>query len=221
MAFGVQARRQMPWWGPVAFTLGAGLLVGLAMAFLDRPFATFAHDVLKRPLWAVWVPKLAHLPPPLAVLGLVAGGVVWFGQRRLTPAWRTVMLACGATIIATICVILLKVACGRMWPETWVDNNPSYIQNHVFGFVPFHKGAGFESFPSGHMTRITAPFAVLWVRVPRWRVAWVAVPLLVMAGLLVSDFHWISDCIAGIWLGSACAWVVLAALEGAEARARF
>jgi len=212
MVFEVQARQQQRWWAPVAFTLAAVLLAGLAMAFVDRPFATFAHDVLKRPEWAVLVPKLSHAPAPLAVLGLVATSVVWFGQRRLTPAWRTVLLASAATVIATLCVIMLKVACGRMWPETWVGNNPSFIQNHVFGFLPFHRGAGFESFPSGHMTRITAPFAVLWVRLPRWRAAWAAVPLLVMAGLLASDFHWISDCIAGIWLGSASAWMVLVAL---------
>jgi membrane-associated phospholipid phosphatase len=90
-----------------------------------------------------------------------------------------------------------------------VDNNPSWIRNHAFGFRPFHGGPGYASFPSGHTTRITAPFAVLWQHLPRFRLLWALPTLLVMIGLLAADFHWLSDCLAGIWLGAACAWVVL------------
>jgi len=212
MVVELRARPSAPWWVPVAFTLVAVLLVGLCMAFVDRPWASFAHDVLRRPAWAEFLPKLAHVPAPLAVLGLVGCAASYLRHGPLSRAWRTVLLACTATVIATVCVILLKMVCGRMWPETWIDNNPSFIRDHAFGFLPFHRGPGFESFPSGHMTRITAPFAVMWARLPRLRPAWVLVPGLVMIGLLVSDFHWISDCIAGIWLGSASAWVVLLAL---------
>ena len=115
------------------------------------------------------------------------------GRRGLSSAWRTVLIVSVATVLATAAVIALKYAFGRLWPETWIENNPSWISNHEFGFRPFHGGAGYESFPSGHTARITAPFAVLWQRLPRYRVVWVLAPLLVMAGLLAADFHLIHN----------------------------
>jgi membrane-associated phospholipid phosphatase len=120
-----------------------------------------------------------------------------------------VLAAACATLLAIAVVFVLKYAFGRMWPDTWVENNPSWIRNHDFGFMPFHGGPGYASFPSGHTTRITAPFAVLWQRMPRFRLLWVVPPLLVVIGLLAANFHFLSDCLAGIWLGAACAWAVL------------
>jgi membrane-associated phospholipid phosphatase len=197
------------WWVPVAWTLAACALVGLAMAFADRPIANFSHDDLHRPGWASLLTKMAVLPFPLAVVGTLVACMMWFAEGRLLPAWRTLLAASCATLLATAALLALKYACGRMWPDTWVDNNPSWIRNHAFGFMPFHGGPGYASFPSGHTTRITAPFAVLWQHVPRFRLLWALPTLLVMIGLLAADFHWLSDCLAGIWLGAACAWVVL------------
>jgi membrane-associated phospholipid phosphatase len=209
MVVELRARPAGRWWLPAAWTLVAVVLVGLAMAFVDRPIATYSHDVLHRPGWAEWLTKLATLPAPAAVIGLLAASLTWLLERRLTPAWRLVLAASCATLLATIVLLALKYAFGRTWPDTWIDNNPSWIRNHAFGFVPFHGGPGYASFPSGHTTRMTAPFAVLWQRLPRWRLLWVLPTLLVMIGLLVCDFHWFSDCLAGIWLGAASAWVVL------------
>ena len=55
------------------------------------------------------------------------------------------------------------------------------------------------------MTMITAPFAVLWQRARRWRWLW-AVPVLAVAiGLFGADYHFVSDILAGFYLGAACA----------------
>jgi len=197
---------------PAAWTLASFVLVGLAMAFADRPLANFSHDVLHRPDWAPVLTKLSVPPAPMtvmAVVGLLAVGATWSMERRLTAGWRTVLAAACATLLAIAVVFVLKYAFGRMWPDTWVENNPSWIRNHAFGFMPFHGGPGYASFPSGHTTRITAPFAVLWQRMPRFRLLWVVPPLLVVIGLLAANFHFLSDCLAGIWLGAACAWAVL------------
>ena len=209
MVVELRARPSTGTWVPVVWTLVALLLVGLAIDFADRPVADFAHAVLRRPGWASLLTKLALLPFPLAAVGVLVAGLMWLVERRLSAMLRIVFSASLATLLATAAVLALKYACGRMWPDTWVDNNPSWIRNHTFGFVPFHGGPGYASFPSGHTTRITAPFAVLWQYVPRLRVLWALPTLLVMAGLLAADFHWLSDCLAGIWLGAACAWVVL------------
>jgi len=212
MVVELRARPSTGSWMKAAWTLATFALVALAMAFADRPIASYAHDALHRPGWAVILTKIAIPAAPLivmALVGLLAVGATWMIDRRLTQGWRTVLAAACATLFAIFAVFALKQVFGRMWPETWVDNNPSWIRDHKFGFLPFHGGPGYESFPSGHTTRITAPFAVLWQRLPRFRLLWVLPPLLVMAGLLAADFHWLSDCLAGIWLGAACAWVVL------------
>jgi hypothetical protein len=53
-------------------------------------------------------------------------------------------------IVAETIKSQLKFACGRLWPETWVANNPSFIHDGAYGFNLFHGGAGYASFPSGH-----------------------------------------------------------------------
>jgi membrane-associated phospholipid phosphatase len=188
--------------------LGAAA-IGVSIAFVDRPAAVFSHDLLHRPPAAVWLTYLAEVPDKLALLLLLAVGVwrLWMG--RLSALWRTLLAVALATLLATFCVILLKWGFGRLWPETWVDNNPSWIRDHKFGFFPFHGGAGYRSFPSGHMARVTAPCAVVGMRYPAWRALCALPPLLVMAGLLGADFHFVSDCIAGLMLGWGCAWIVV------------
>ncbi len=185
----------------------AGVL--LCMAFVDRPFATFSHDVIRRPPWCGWLTHVADAAAPFGGAVLIAAGLWRLTGRRLDRDWRTALAAGLATLLALLAVMLLKYACGRYWPETWYHNNPSWIGTHDFGFLPFHGGAGYASFPSGHTARITAPFAVLWHRLPDWRMLWWLPTTLVAAGLLGADFHFVSDCIAGAWLGGACAMVVL------------
>ncbi len=69
---------------------------------------------------------------------------------------------------------------GRTWPETWIDNNPSFIRDGAYGFHWFHGGGGYKSFPSGHMAATCAVLAVLWICYPRFK------PLYLLAGLAVA-----------------------------------
>lgn len=193
------------WWGALALWLA---LIGLAFLFADRPFATFSHDTLAKPRWGVWLTWLADTPYLLA-LGVWPAALLWrLIGGRLGTAWRIAMRAGAATVLAILLAVLLKTLAGRTWPETWVNNNPSWIRDHVFGFAPLHGGLGWRSFPSGHMARIAAPFAVLGRRVPRLGWVCVLVPALVAAGLLASDYHFVSDCLAGALLGTLVGVVV-------------
>jgi membrane-associated phospholipid phosphatase len=103
----------------------------------------------------------------------------------------------------------LKIAFGRTWPETWVDSNPSYINDGKYGFFPFHGGPGYASFPSGHMTAAAAVMTVAWFMLPRGRVAWAIVMVLSAAGLVAMNYHFVSDVIAGFFLGSGVAVMVV------------
>jgi membrane-associated phospholipid phosphatase len=193
--------------------LCCAVLVGVCIAFVDRPVADFVHATFHRPEWAKALTQLAVVPDPLAFLALLVIGVMYL-MRRGNPRTRHIVLATAlATILATMLVIVLKYCFGRLWPDTWVDNNPSWIVNHAYGFQFFHGGRGYESFPSGHTTRITAPFAVFWQLLPRYRVLWALPTLAVAAGLLICNFHFVSDCIAGAYLGAAAAAVIVTLLE--------
>lgn len=194
-----------PWRRLSGALLSCAVLVGLAVAFVDRPTSTWAHTTLREMAVFPWLTHLADFTLPVSAVVLAAAGigVLWGWQP---PAWFKTLLACSlATVIAFVIKDQLKFACGRLWPETWTNHNPSWIGNGAYGFFPFHGGEGWESFPSGHTTRITAFMAVLWLRVPRLRWLWVTVALLVALGLVGADYHFVGDIIAGAYLGAACA----------------
>ena len=194
--------------------LGAALaclaLTGLAVAFVDLPAATWSHAHLRGIAIFPWLTHLVDPLVPAAVLALAVAAAGVASGRPLAP-WLRVLVACGLSlVIAVVVKDQLKFACGRLWPETWTHGNPSWVANGAHGFFPFHGGEGWESFPSGHMTRITAAMAVLWLRVPRGRWLWGAGVGLVAAGLFGANYHFIGDMIAGMGIGAGCAAGVVA-----------
>jgi len=191
---------------------GAGaLVVLLSILFVDDGLATWSHDVLHRPAWAITLTLIGSVQVTEggAALIFVAAGAWWAAGRRFGAGWRTALAAAFATILALMLADVAKNLFGRTWPETWVHNNPSWISNHVSGFHPFAGGQAYGSFPSGHTARITAPFAVLWHRVPRLRVVWAVPTVLVTVGMIGADYHFLGDCLGGAYLAVACAAVVL------------
>lgn len=192
--------------GRAILWLGACVLaVALAVAFLDRPWASYAALHHEWRAWAKPLTWIANPVEPLSGLGLVAYAFLAYGKPARSRAWDIVLACSVAGLLALVSVIVLKNLAGRTWPETWVENNPSWVRDHVFAFVPLHGGRGYGSFPSGHSARIMAPFAVLWHTVPRLRAVWALPPALVVTGLLACNFHWISDCLAGLFVGFAAA----------------
>jgi membrane-associated phospholipid phosphatase len=185
--------------------LSAIVLIGLSIAFVDRPASTWAHGKLRHRAVSIGLTWIVDPVLPATIVGLAAAGVAAvFGWRP--QAGGKILITCGlATVMAFVMKEQLKFVFGRTWPETWTDNNPSWIGNGTYGFHFFHGGEGWTSFPSGHTTMITAPMAVLWQRVRRWRWLWAVPVLAIAAGLFGADYHFISDMMAGVYLGIACA----------------
>jgi membrane-associated phospholipid phosphatase len=114
----------------------------------------------------------------------------------------------GASLaVATVLKDELKFAFGRTWPETWIRNNPSFIRDGVYEFFPFHGGPGYTSFPSGHAATICTVMTVLWICYPRWRPLYGLCMLAVAVGLVGANFHFLSDVIAGSYLGISAGWL--------------
>jgi membrane-associated phospholipid phosphatase len=141
---------------------------------VDQPIVFFVHQIVVDKTIFVW---LQRLPVVFLLLSLIV--LAWCGLwaliNRPFSRLQSVGLACGISFIATNFVTnQFKYAFGRTWPDTWIENNPSLIQNGVFGFNPFHGGSGFASFPSGHVAAICAVMTVLWWSYPSLRPIYVA-----------------------------------------------
>lgn len=177
----------------------------LAIAFLDRPLASFAFQNFhnsRGPFVAA-----THLVDGLelaAMFGLAWTAWVLGCDRDLSPRGLIALRATLALLLAIGVKELLKYAFGRTWPETWTCGNPSFIRDGAFGFTPFHGGAGWGSFPSGHETLVCAVAGCLWVLTPSLRPLCVVAVLAVAIGLLGADYHWFSDVLAGGLVG----WMV-------------
>src|SRR3954469_2684445 len=94
---------------------------------VDRPVAFFVHQHqiprVEEFRWLTEPPPLVQSWSPLVILALVI--------RRAFGAWRrwqhVLFLACVSLIVADQFRVSLGDLCGRYWPETWHDNNPSLI----------------------------------------------------------------------------------------------
>jgi membrane-associated phospholipid phosphatase len=89
----------------------------------------------------------------------------------------------------------LKFAFGRANPRTWLESRMSDK------FHWFQTGEHYESFPSGHMLVFAALFTALWLFYPRYRSIFAGLALLLAAALVATDYHFMSDVIAGAYLG--------------------
>lgn len=202
--------------GVLRSALICGVLVGFSIAFADRPLATWSHAHLHGMFLFVWMTRIVEPVPDLALAGLAGYAIARLAGWRPGPVGQTLLAFCLATLLALALKDRIKYLCGRTWPETWTGANPSWIADGIFAWEPFHPGEGWRSFPSGHTTLIAAPMSVLWCRLRLHRARWlVPVPvILVAAGLIGADYHWLSDVIAGAFLGTAAGLGTIALLRG-------
>lgn len=191
--------------------LGAGAGVAIALCFwlVDRPVASLAHEVLL-PHRGVF-DTFTHIVDPLPVIAwLICAGYVLLALGGVLPGPRG-RLALRLAIALLVAVFLkdgLKGITGRSWPETWTNDNLSYIRDGIYGFFPWRGFNGtreFQAFPSGHLTVISVTVVGLALAFPRWK--WLAaVPIVLVAvGMIGSNYHWVSDLIGGGALGAAVA----------------
>jgi membrane-associated phospholipid phosphatase len=188
-------------WKTLAAVFLCAVIVTLCYLFIDRPVAFFVHDhrwsddsVLK---WLTYPPPILQAWTPVVLVALMVRRV--YGPFR---RWElAVLAACLSILIADQFRESLAYAFGRYWPETWIDDNPSLIQNGAYGFHPFHGGSADGSFPSGHMARALAIAATVWIVYPRWRWACALASLAVAIGLVGMNYHFVGDVIAGGFVG--------------------
>jgi membrane-associated phospholipid phosphatase len=191
----------------VSFLLCAALVV-FCYFLVDPAFAFWAdRENLRRFVGFEYATHLVDVIIWLSVLYYVFFACTY---ARNTAMRRPLLDIANSVTIAVFLKDALKYVFGRYWPATWVNQNPSLLHDHAYGFHPFHAGVAYQSFPSGHTTVALAAMTALWLGFPRWRWLAVLVSVLVVSGLLAEDYHFVGDCVAGAWLGATVARYVTA-----------
>jgi membrane-associated phospholipid phosphatase len=178
------------------------LAVVVSYFWVDRSVALYVHDHQIEKIevfeWLTYPPPLFQTWSPLVLAMLMV-------RRAAGPfnRWQqSLVVACLSLIVADEFRTSLGDLCGRYWPETWFDDNPSLIGSGTYGFHPFQRGDDIGSFPSGHATRILGFATVWWFAMPRGRAAWILVCLPMLVSLVAMNYHFVSDVIAGSTLGA-------------------
>jgi membrane-associated phospholipid phosphatase len=148
--------------------------------------------------WLTYPPPVVQTWSPL-VLVLLAIRRAWGPW----PRWQKVLfVSCASLIVADQFRTSLGDLCGRYWPETWFDHNPSLIGDGTYGFHPLARGDDVGSFPSGHAARILAFAGVWWIAIPRSRWLWLLACPPLLASLVLMNYHFVGDVVAGCVLGA-------------------
>lgn len=182
----------------LAFAAKAVTVV-LCVAYVDRPVAHFFHQHLRRSASWIWIDCILaplNLVVPLALLSL-AGCGIWAKSGHSPRSWtRTPVLCSWATVWAALATESFKHILGRGSPD------PLFVQDHLYGFRFLDGGSHWHSFPSGTAAISTAILVVLWILQPRWRTVGAAIVALLCITVVVTNYHWVGDVIAGVFLGT-------------------
>jgi membrane-associated phospholipid phosphatase len=184
----------------------AAIVVVVCIAYVDRSTAEFFEGHLRHTAAWVWIARALapiDLAMVTALLFLLACGAWTLSGRALAQWTQAPLLCCWAAMWATAAEIIFKRIFGRAWPD------PTYVQGHLYGFHLLHGGPNWESFPSGTAAVSCAIAAVVWIVRPRRRLIAVLIAVLLCVAVVVTNYHWVSDVVAGAFLGVSIGWMTV------------
>lgn len=178
------------------------LLILLSYFYADREVSTFVYEnhipQFTLLLYFTYIAKLFYILAPVLIVGIAIRGVL---IKHLGDIQRGLLAMAVTLLVASQVKQALKVVFSRYWPQTWVNDNPSWIENGAYGFHWFCSGKWYESFPSGHTTAAFVVAVMAWHLFPKYRWSVLFLCTLVPVGLMGMNYHFLSDCIAGVYLG--------------------
>jgi membrane-associated phospholipid phosphatase len=133
---------------------------------------------------------------------LIAGLAIARMLRGTLPEFaKALFVACCASLSAFVANdYVLKLIFGRQNPSMLSHGVPSHMFN-------FFQGDRYSSFPSGHMVMATA-FAIAMIRLqPRTLPVLFILLCIGAVTLIVGDWHFIGDTIAGAFVGGTAGFV--------------
>lgn len=186
------------------------IMVSLCIWFIDQPIALYVHN--NHPLHALIHTLLGtitgsanannHIPDFLMPMTVIITILSWVGYWIRTyyghfDRHTYFFKMAGVTVpLAFLSKSITKFVFGRINTRVWVVD-PTQSRN-------FHwlEGLGnYHGFPSGHMAVLTPVFIALWHFYPGLRILWMTALLSLASALVLTDYHFVSDVIAGAYLG--------------------
>jgi membrane-associated phospholipid phosphatase len=186
------------------------VLMILSMLFLDQPVALYVYhsDPIRTVIHTLLTTLTGstnsnnEIPDFLTPMTLVITIVSWAGYwirvhrghfDRHTYFFKMV----GTTVpFAFLAKSITKFVFGRIDTRVWVIDPTQSRNFHWFDGVGSYHG-----FPSGHMAVLTPLLIALWHLYPRLKPLWGAALGGMAIALVLTDYHFVSDVIAGTYLG--------------------
>jgi membrane-associated phospholipid phosphatase len=164
-------------------------LVLVAYFFVDQPVMLFVRDShLGHKYFLKWLTRPPEVFVLLSPFVLFAGLLRrWFGPW--TQLEKVAVAAAVSTLFTALAALILKITFGRS------DD----------GLHPFHYGAAYWMFPSGHTACTLSVTVVVTAAAPRLRPYCWSIAAIVMTALIVLTYHFVGDIIGGAFLGWAVA----------------
>jgi membrane-associated phospholipid phosphatase len=180
--------------------------------WIDRRVADYVHyNLLQRNALqglASWLDVLLIFVV-LAIAMLFGCGGWKLAGRELQP-WTGVPLQCSWALMWGLSTAeVLKRALGRADTEMWTGEYAGGPHLGVYGFHLLHGVQGYQSFPSGTTAATASALGVLWILAPRQRWIWIVILAFVAGALIITNGHFVSDVIAGGFLGATVGWMTV------------
>lgn len=147
------------------------------------------------------VHHIIQVPDLLLPLVVAVTLVAWFARflydrGRLRGLQRDYLTAMGVVApLAYVAKSALKFVFGRIDTRVWLRHP------HPLAFHWFHGGGALNGFPSGHMVVCCALGAVFCRLYPAARLPCALLLALLAAALLLLEYHFLSDVLAGAYFG--------------------
>lgn len=178
--------------------------VPFTILYIDHPLARFFSGFDTGHAVFTSSPLTLPVMPALAVFGIVLGvGHLVLGRKP--PEWVEAWMLAGIAVLAGqfLAHEVFKPIFGRIVPSI-------YLETGQHGFHWFRHASGFGAFPSGHSTEAAALLSIAWAYYPRWRWAFAGLMAVLALALMLGQWHFLSDILAGtavgILVGAATLW---------------
>jgi membrane-associated phospholipid phosphatase len=175
------------------------ILVFVSIQWWDLPLADWIADNLHMrglEIRRLNVPDLLFMfASALTIASWLA--YLWLSRSGVPEKYLIACRLTGTTLPAAVAVkSVLKWIFGRTETRAWLADPDSY------GFHWLAGNNGFNGFPSGHMLVLTPLFLILWNYYPRYRLYYGVMWIGLAIALLMTEYHFLSDVMAGGYAGA-------------------
>ena len=170
----------------------------LCIEYVDRPVALFfAQRFLDTPARDALVWLVLPFGPLVLVayLVLIGSGLSALSGHKMPRLSRRLSIPLVTVGLAMGCELMLKVIFARS------EILPTFLYVKQYGFDFLHYRDGWRSFPSGTAIGLFALSGILLVHRSRWRLFALFVAGVVSIVIVIVSYHWVSDVIAGAFVG--------------------